>query len=55
MLMTTKLSRVATCGGGTQPSKLRDLLITSSCDKFKKLHYLHLYNTYGHKIWESDN
>ena len=35
--MATKFGRVATCGGGTPPSKSRDLLITWSHDKFKKL------------------
>ena len=30
--MATKLGRVVTCGGGTQLSKSRDLLILWSCD-----------------------
>ena len=35
--MTTKLDREVICSGGTPPSKSRDLLITWSRDKFKKL------------------
>ena len=35
--MTTKLGRVVTCGGGTQHSKSRDVLITWLRDKRKKL------------------
>ena len=35
--MATKLGRVVTCNGEAQPSISRDLLITCSRDKFKKL------------------
>ena len=51
--MATKLDRVVTCNGGTPASRLCELLIMWSRDKWKKKLYLNFHNTSGHQTWQA--
>ena len=52
--MATTLGRVVAYVRKTPPTKVRDLLMTHSHKKCKRL-YLHFHNTYGYQTWQSDD
>ena len=54
MPIPPKFRRVVIKGWKAQPTKSRDILITWSHEKKRKLH-LHLNNTYDSQTWQGDN